>query len=128
MTLRPISDGTFVARYANAFDFKLSEQYEIASEAEEYDLFIRPEAFIINPGDGRENFNILSVDVTSILFDGGNSRLLVQPLGTQDELVVALPQTREYDNIRSGDRIQVGWDMNKTICFKRSDWKLYDEE
>lgn len=128
VTLRPISDGTFVARYANAFDFKLSEQYEIASEAEEYDLFIRPEAFIINPGDGRENFNILSVDVTSILFDGGNSRLLVQPLGTQDELVVALPQTREYDNIRSGDRIQVGWDMNKTICFKRSDWKLYDEE
>lgn len=75
------------------------------------------------------NFQNLPVEVTSILFDGGNSRLLVKPLGTEEEMVIALPpQTREYDHIRSKDRIQVGWDLNKTVCFKRSDWKLYDEE
>ncbi|MXI85438.1 ABC transporter ATP-binding protein [Sphaerochaeta halotolerans] len=122
------SSGNTIARYADRYDFKLAQKLETANENEEYDLFIRPEAVIINPGDGRENFHVLPVDVTSILFDGGNSRLLVQPLGTEEELVIALPQTREYDHIRSKDRIQIGWDMNKTVCFKRSDWKLYDEE
>jgi len=126
--LHPDTSGNTIARYADAFNFGLTQKVEVSNEHEEYDLFIRPEAVIINPGDGRENFNILPVDVTSILFDGGNSRLLVKPLGTQDELVVALPQTREYDYIKAKDRIQVGWDMSKTICFNRSDWKLYDEE
>jgi len=120
--------GDTVARYADRYDFKLAQTFEETSFSYEYDLFIRPEAVIINPGEGRETFQTLPVDVTSILFDGGNSRLIVKPLGTDGELVVALPQTRQYDSIRSGDRIQVGWDLNKTICFRRSDWKLYDEE
>ncbi|MDT4762537.1 ABC transporter ATP-binding protein [Sphaerochaeta sp. PS] len=128
VSLRSDAHGTFIARYASSFDITLSGQYEIPGEKDEYDLFIRPEAVIINPGTGRTNFNTLPVDVKSILFDGGNSRLLVKPLGTEDELVVALPQTREFDSIRAGDRIQIGWDMNKSICYKRSDWKLYDEE
>lgn len=128
VTLRSDSHGDFIARYADTFDFKLANKYEIESEEEEYDLFVRPEALVINPGNERENYNVLPVDVTSILFDGGNSRLLVKPIGSSDELVVALPQTREYDFIKKGDRIQIGWDMHKAVCFKRSDWKLYDEE
>ena len=122
------AEGDTIARYADRYDFKLAQKFEESGAEDEYDLFIRPEAVIINPGEGRENFQTIPVDVTSILFDGGNSRLMVKPLGTDGELVVALPQTREYDFIRSGDRIQVGWDLNKTICFRRSDWKLYDEE
>ncbi len=120
--------GNIIARYADRYDFKLAQRVEVSNENEEYDLFIRPEAIIINPREGKEQFQNLPVEVTSILFDGGNSRLLVSPLGTEEELVIALPQTREYDHIRSKDRIQVGWDLNKTVCFKRSDWKLYDEE
>jgi len=120
--------GLSIARYADRYDLPLPRAFEEAAMKEEHDLFIRPEAVIINPPSDRADFHTLSVDVTSILFDGGNSRLLVKPHGTEDELVVALPQTRQFDHIRGGDQINIGWDMNKTISFARSDWKLYDEE
>ncbi|MGE4453829.1 MAG: ABC transporter ATP-binding protein [Sphaerochaeta sp.] len=126
--LRFGQSGEVIARYADQFDFQILFDSASFKEDEEYDLFIRPESVIINPGENREHFNILPVKVSSILFDGGNSRLLVQTQGREEELVVALPQTREYDYIKAGDHIQVGWDKRKTVCFKRSDWKLYDEE
>lgn len=127
VTLHREGGGQMIARYAQHYNLALAAPIEGASDAAEYDLFIRPEAVIINPGD-RPDFHTLDGDVTSILFDGGNSRLLVRPRGTADELVVALPQTREFDHIKAGDQIQVGWDKSKAICFEREDWKLYDEE
>lgn len=126
--IRHDQSGSSIARYNNAFDFTLAQTIETKTEDEEYDLFIRPESVIINPGEDRKDFHILPVDVLSILFDAGNSRLIVRPVDSADKLVVALPQTREFDYIKAGDRIRIGWDMNKTTCFKRSDWKLYDEE
>ena len=97
-----------------------------ASDA--FDLFIRPESMIINPKDTSASFNILDGEVKAILFDGGNSRLLVTPEGTTDELVVALPQTKQFDDIRVKDAIRIGWDASKSVCFKRAEWKIYDEE
>lgn len=126
VTLHNGTESQTIARYADQYNLPLANAIDAATGAE-YDLFIRPEAVIINPGE-RPDFHTLAVDVTSILFDGGNSRLLVRPRGTEDELVVALPQTREFDYIKAGDQIQVGWDKNKAICFGREDWKLYDEE
>ena len=63
-------------------------------------FFIRPEAIIIAPDAGLENFNRLTVTIRSILFDGANSRLLAHPLETETELLIALPQTRQYDYIK----------------------------
>ena len=83
---------------------------------------------MINPDAAQTNFNSVPVTVKAILFDGGNSRLLVSQEGTSDELVVMLPQTRQFDHIQAGDRIRVGWDAAVSLCFLKSDWKLYDEK
>jgi spermidine/putrescine transport system ATP-binding protein len=43
-------------------------------------FFIRPEAIIIEPETGLDDFNRLAVTIKSILFDGANSRLLATPV------------------------------------------------
>jgi spermidine/putrescine transport system ATP-binding protein len=83
------------------------------------DLFLRPEAIVIEPDPSLDRFNRFQVQVRSILFDGANSRLLAHPVGAEKELLIALPQNRQYDYIRVGDEIEVGWDEKSGICFAR---------
>jgi spermidine/putrescine transport system ATP-binding protein len=83
-------------------------------------FFIRPEAIIIDPEAGLEDFNRLAVTIKSILFDGANSRLLATPVGGDAELMIALPQNRQYDHLAVGDRIDIGWNARSASCFKES--------
>lgn len=81
------------------------------------ELFVRPEAMLIQPDQDIANLNRLEIVVKALLFDGANSRILANPVGDETELLIALPQNRQYDHIRRGDRIVVGWDINAGICF-----------
>jgi len=81
-------------------------------------FFIRPEAIIIAPEEGLSHFNRLAVTIKSILFDGANSRLLAMPVDSQMELMIALPQNRQYDHLQVGDRIDIGWNARSASCFK----------
>jgi spermidine/putrescine transport system ATP-binding protein len=83
-------------------------------------FFIRPEAIVIAPDNGPDHFNRLTVTIKSILFDGANSRLLATPMEGETELMIALPQNRQYDYLKVGDRVDVGWNARSTSCFKDS--------
>ena len=86
------------------------------------DLFLRPEAMIIQPAaEDLPNLNRFEVIVKSLLFDGANSRLLANPLNDDTELLIALPQNRQFDHIRRDDRIEVAWDEQSGICFASSE-------
>ncbi len=101
-------------------------QYFVCRAAEPLDagtpvkLFIRPEALLIAPDKGIADLNRFEVQVRSILFDGANSRLLARPSTAGTELLIALPQNRQYDHIRVDDRIEVGWAPASGICFAAS--------
>lgn len=82
------------------------------------DLFIRPEAMIIQPDASLAGLNRFRVTVKTILFDGANSRLLVTPADGDTELLVALPQNRQFDHIRPEDTLEIGWDPTSGICFQ----------
>ena len=84
-------------------------------------FFIRPEAIIIAPEGEPDPFNRLRVTIKSILFDGANSRLLATPVDGENELMIALPQNRQYDHLAIGDRIEVGWNPRSASCFKDDD-------
>ena len=84
------------------------------------ELFIRPEALLIEPDKAIADLNRFEVQVRSLLFDGANSRLLARPSKTDTELLIALPQNRQYDHIRVDDRIAVGWAPASGICFAAS--------
>ena len=80
-------------------------------------LFLRPEAIVIEPDEDMADLNRFEVVVRAILFDGANSRLLANPIQSERELLIALPQTRQYDYIKAGDRITVGWNRRSAACF-----------
>ena len=98
----------------NIFRTKLREPLQ---PGEAVDLFLRPEAMLINPDPSLANLNRFEVIVKDILFDGANSRLLANPLDADTELLIALPQTRQFDYIHKNDKIEIGWNEKSGICF-----------
>jgi spermidine/putrescine transport system ATP-binding protein len=100
----------------NVFRTKLRA---VLQPGDEVDLFLRPEAMLIQPAPSLSDLNRFEVIVKNILFDGANSRLLAHPLDTDTELLIALPQNRQFDYIREDDKIEIGWDEQSGICFPR---------
>jgi spermidine/putrescine transport system ATP-binding protein len=98
------------------FRTKIRQQLQ---PGDEVDLFLRPEAMLIEPDAGLANLNRFEVIVKDLLFDGANSRLLANPLDADTELLIAMPQTHQYDYIRKNDKIEIGWDEQSGICFPR---------
>jgi spermidine/putrescine transport system ATP-binding protein len=86
----------------------------------EVDLFLRPEAMLIQPVPDIAHLNRFTVVVKSILFDGANSQLLANPPDSEKELLVALPQNRQYDYIQVNDKIEIGWNEQSGICFPKN--------
>ena len=84
------------------------------------DLFLRPEAMLIQPDPGITDLNRFEVVVKALLFDGANSRLLANPMNSEAELLVALPQNRQYDYIKENDQIEIGWSEQSGICFSKA--------
>ncbi|MBC8389934.1 MAG: ABC transporter ATP-binding protein [Actinobacteria bacterium] len=119
-------NGNFFAETKDGHSFKLSKPADLKDD-NSIELYIRPEAMIINPKGTKENFNILDVIVEALLFDGGNSRLLVVPENSKQELIISLPQNRQFDYIKAKDKIKIGWDPDAAVCFNKTDGKIYEE-
>ena len=119
-------NGNFFAETKDGHSFKLNRPVDLKDD-NSIELYVRPEAMIINPKVIKENLNILDVSVEALLFDGGNSRLLVVPENSKQELIVSLPQNRQFDYIKAKDKIKIGWDPEAAVCFKKTEGKIYEE-
>jgi len=102
----------------NLFRTKLRQPMQ---PGDRVDLFLRPEAMLIQPDAALKELNRFEVVIKDILFDGANSRLLAYPIDADMELLVALPQTRQFDYIRKDDKIEIGWNEMSGICFAKTD-------
>jgi spermidine/putrescine transport system ATP-binding protein len=100
----------------SVFRTKLEQTLEPGTDVA---LFLRPEAMLIEPDPGISDLNRFEVMVKAILFDGANSRLLANPLNDDTELLIALPQNRQYDYVQVNDKIEIGWDKKSGICFPK---------
>jgi spermidine/putrescine transport system ATP-binding protein len=100
----------------NVFRTKLREPMPAGTAV---DLFLRPETMQIQPDESLSGLNRFEVIVKDILFDGANSRLLARPRETDTELLIALPQTRQFDYIKKNDKIEIGWNSRSGICFSK---------
>ena len=100
----------------NVFHTKLRDVFR---PGDDVDLFLRPEAMLIQPDPSLTDLNRFEVIIKDILFDGANSRLLAHPLDADTELLIALPQNRQFDYIKVDDKIEIGWDQMSGICFAR---------
>jgi spermidine/putrescine transport system ATP-binding protein len=109
-------DQTVRIQTTDGHRFRMQADENLAVEAP-VTLFLRPEAMLIAPDAGLTDLNRFEVSVKSILFDGANSRLLVTPIHSDREMLVALPQNRQFDYIQPGDKVEIGWDVHSGICF-----------
>ncbi len=80
------------------------------------ELFIRPEAFIIDPNDELENIERFDVKIKTILFDGANTKISAS-IDTGDELLISLPQNAKFEDLKEGDSIKVGIAHNDLKCY-----------
>jgi len=95
----------------------LAQSKKPLEQGAQIELFVRPESIIIEPGEQLNTLNRLQVIVSSILFDGANSQLLVKGPSIEKELLISLPQNRQFEYISVGDAIEIGWDIRAGNCF-----------
>jgi spermidine/putrescine transport system ATP-binding protein len=117
--IRQCNDQTAEVETAEGTVFRTKVQEPLQPGAE-VDLFLRPEAMLIQPDPDLSNLNRFEVVVKDILFDGANSRLLAHPENADTELLIALPQNRQFDYIQKNDKIEIGWNEKSGICFQRN--------
>ncbi|MBW4709712.1 ABC transporter ATP-binding protein [Roseobacter sp. YSTF-M11] len=83
------------------------------------DIFVRPEAIrIAHSKDELAHFdNLISGHVTSMLFNGAASRVLVCGAEEGDEIEVNLPQSGEFAALKKGAAVHIGWAGDQGNCF-----------
>jgi spermidine/putrescine transport system ATP-binding protein len=81
-------------------------------------LFIRPEAFILNPKDDLDNVDVVDMKVETILFDGANTKISVKILESDDIVLISLPQNAQFENLKQGDIVKVGIHQNDLKCYE----------
>ncbi len=82
------------------------------------EIFVRPEAIrLAANAEALAGFdNRLTGTVTSLLFNGAASRVLVQD-GVGETLEVTLPQSGEFASLKRGDAVHIGWGAGQAACF-----------
>ena len=80
-------------------------------------MFIRPEALILYPTEGDEDLEYFGVTIKTILFDGSNTKLSTVVDGSEEELLISLPQNAQFENLTEGDTIPVGIHRDDLKCY-----------
>ncbi|MDV7144446.1 ABC transporter ATP-binding protein [Tropicimonas sp. TH_r6] len=83
------------------------------------DIFVRPEAIMISHSEqDLSHFdNRISGQVTSLLFNGAASRVLIGGTAGGEEIEVNLPQSGEFASLSKGSYVHIGWAGDQGNCF-----------
>jgi len=81
--------------------------------------FIRPEAITLAraPAELPPGQSAYSGEVTDMLFDGANSAVLVRETHSRRELLIALPQTGAFADLKPGASVCFGFEAERVIAF-----------
>jgi spermidine/putrescine transport system ATP-binding protein len=89
------------------------------SQGDAVEIFVRPEAITLAhaahavEGDA----NQIAVQVTALLFNGANSRVLVRDPVSGAGIDVALPQSAAFAGLDKGAQVHIGWGRDQSLCF-----------
>ncbi|MEN8211711.1 MAG: ABC transporter ATP-binding protein [Thermodesulfobacteriota bacterium] len=81
-------------------------------------LFMRPEAFILNPTEDLDDIELINMRVKNILFDGSNTKISATIKQSQDEVLISLPQNAQFEDLQEGDDIQAGIHRDDLKCYR----------
>ena len=81
-------------------------------------LFMRPEAFILNPSDDLPDIERIAMKVRTILFDGSNTKISAVIEQSNDEVLISLPQNAQFEDLKEGDAVKVGIHRDDLKCYR----------
>jgi len=114
-------DGVTIKATTSASPLKASP----LKEGQSAEIFVRPESIrvALKQSDISHLENRISGKVSSVLFNGANSRILVHDIKTDSEIDVALPQSGEFASLTRGAPVHIGWGAAQSLCFALEDQK-----
>ncbi len=80
-------------------------------------MFIRPEAFIVEPAKELNDLYRFEGFITNILFDGANTKMSIS-VANEREILVSLPQNAKFQGLKEGDKVKLGVGYNNIKCYK----------
>ncbi len=89
------------------------------SAGDRAEIFVRPEAIrVAHSTEDLAHFdNRMTGIVSSVLFNGAASRILMRDPQGGGEIEVALPQSGEFSTMSKGDAVHIGWSADQGNCF-----------
>lgn len=81
-------------------------------------LFMRPEAFILNPSEGLKDIERMDMKIKAILFDGSNTKICAIINQSSDEVLISLPQNAQFEDLQEGDDLKVGIHRDDLKCYQ----------
>ncbi len=84
------------------------------------EAFVRPEvASLARSAQGFVDAGLphYRARITSLLFDGANSAVLLQEENSRTEFRIALPQTGQLSDLAVGESVVFGFDPQRAVCF-----------
>ncbi len=81
-------------------------------------LFVRPEAFILNPTGDLENIEVTKMKIATILFDGANTKISAKIIESEDIVLISLPQNAQFEDLKEGDEVNVGIHQDDLKCYE----------
>jgi spermidine/putrescine transport system ATP-binding protein len=94
------------------------------SRGDTVEAFVRPEVARLARDPtvlldaGLPTFN---ARISSLLFDGANSAVLLHEAQSNTEFRIALPQTGEFADLTVGETVAFGFDEQRAVCFAAGD-------
>ncbi len=81
-------------------------------------LFMRPEAFILNPSPDLEDVELIDMTIKAILFDGSNTKISANISKSNDNVLISLPQNAQFEDLKEGDELKVGIHYDDLKCYR----------
>jgi spermidine/putrescine transport system ATP-binding protein len=81
-------------------------------------LFMRPEAFILNPSPDLADVELIDMKIKAILFDGSNTKISANISNGNDDVLISLPQNAQFEDLKEGDELQVGIHYDDLKCYQ----------
>jgi len=81
-------------------------------------LFMRPEAFILEPSSDLEAIEQINMKIKAILFDGSNTKISAVINQSGDNVLISLPQNAQFEDLKEGDGLRVGIHRDDLKCYR----------
>ncbi len=118
-TVEQVKKDSVKIRTSSGFTLMAQTKGEDIKKGQKVKAFVRPESvrLALKAKEISSMENRVKGIVGNVLFNGANSRVLVQNPIDGAEIDVAIPQTGEFASLAKGQTIHIGWQHDQARCF-----------